>query len=107
MSNDPSVAEAPTVEPEVADDPAELAEVVTAELDLTDQSFEFVEVRQPYGRDMFLCPQCEQPIATRKQQTLAKPARFAHLLNDVMKCPNCAFIFSYKLVTTTARVIRG
>lgn len=72
------------------------------ELDLT--NFEFVEVPIPYGHDEYTCPSCGKPIPTRRQINLARPARYAHLLNDVQKCPHCSFIFSYK--TVTARVLR-
>lgn len=70
---------------------------------LVDQ--EFVEVSVPYGAAEYTCPGCEHPIKTRSQIHMAKPARFAHLLNDVQKCPHCGIIFSYKL--TTVRVLRS
>lgn len=47
------------------------------------------------GRD-YLCPQCERLIPTRKQRLYAKPAKFAHVLNDIIRCPHCEFIFSPK-----------
>ena len=73
------------------------------ELDLTVPS-DFVEVPIPYGQDEYICPSCGQAIPTRKQINLSKPARYAHMLNDVMKCWQCSFIFSYK--TTTVRVLK-
>lgn len=54
------------------------------------------EVSVPYAGKQYLCPNCEQHIETRKQINLAKPAKFAHLLNEVQKCPYCSFIFSYR-----------
>lgn len=65
---------------------------------------EFIEVAVPYPHDEYICPSCQKPIETRKQIMLSKPARFAHMLNDVMKCPHCGIIFSYR--TTVARVLR-
>jgi hypothetical protein len=63
------------------------------------------EVQLPYGGDDYVCPGCQSRIPTRKQIRLSKPARWEHLLNDVLKCPFCNFIFSPK--TQTARVISG
>lgn len=51
--------------------------------------------RVQVGKD-YLCPQCEQLIPTRKQRLLAKPAKFANVLNDIHRCPHCQFIFSPK-----------
>lgn len=103
---------APASEPETAANPILFTETSTPiddadrprEMDLTGDTPEFVEVPIPYGASEYVCPACEQPIQTRKQINLAKPAKFAHRLNDVMKCPNCSFIFSYKLMS--ARVLR-
>lgn len=53
----------------------------------------------PYPFDEFVCPKCERKIPTRNQYILAKPAKFAHLLNDVLRCPFCSFDFSYKQPT--------
>lgn len=55
-----------------------------------------------YDHDEYICPSCQQPIPTRRQYTLSKPARYAHLLNDIQKCPWCSFYFSYR--QGTARV---
>jgi len=74
------------------------------ELNLTGELPEFVEVGVPYGHPKFICPSCEEPIGTKQQINFAKPAPYAHQLNDVQKCPFCGFIFSYRLVTV--RVIR-
>lgn len=54
------------------------------------------EVSVPYPDPEFLCPNCEKTIPTRLQRNLAKPARYAHRLNDVQKCPYCSFVFSYR-----------
>lgn len=54
------------------------------------------EVPVPYPGPDYICPNCERPIPTRKQQNMAKPAKFAYSLNDVMKCCWCSFIFSYR-----------
>lgn len=66
----------------------------------------FYEVPIPYPRDEFMCPSptCGRSIELRKQIILAKPARFAHELNDVLKCPYCGIIFSPRI--QYARVMR-
>jgi hypothetical protein len=62
------------------------------------------EVPIPFGGGSeYTCPSCEQTIPTRKQIRLAKPAKFEHLLNDILKCPFCNFLFSPR---STATVIR-
>lgn len=55
-----------------------------------------MEVPVPYPGPEYVCPNCERKIPTRKQQNMAKPAKYAHALNDVMKCCWCSFIFSYR-----------
>lgn len=54
------------------------------------------EIPVPYSGSEYLCPNCEQHIPTRKQINLSKPAKYAHTLNEIMKCPFCSFIFSYR-----------
>lgn len=54
------------------------------------------EVSVPYTGREYICPDCRKPISTRKQINMTKPADYAHLLNDVQKCPHCSFIFSYR-----------
>lgn len=69
-------------------------EMVTAtELYLEDSAR---EVSVPYAGSEYICPSCEQPIPTRKQINLARPAKYAHVLNEIQKCPYCMFIFSYR-----------
>lgn len=81
------------------------ADIELREIDL--DAAEAIEVAVPYPHDEFICPSpnCGRAIEWRKQIILSKPARYAHLLNDVLKCPYCGIIFSYK--TSVARVIRG
>lgn len=67
--------------------------VTTTELHLDDRA---VEISVPYMGVEYRCPSCETSIPTRKQNPMAKPAKYAHMLNDVMKCPFCNFIFSYR-----------
>lgn len=55
------------------------------------------EISIPYPGDEYTCPNCEAMIPTRKQRTLSKPAKYSHMLNDVMKCPFCSFVFSYRM----------
>jgi hypothetical protein len=57
----------------------------------------------PYEGSLYTCPMCEKKIPTRLQIRLAKPPRFETLLNDILKCPYCKFIFSPR---TTAVVLR-
>lgn len=80
----------------------EIVNEAATELHLDDRA---VEVSVPYAEQEYRCPSCERSIPTRKQNTLAKPARYAHLLNDVQKCPWCSFLFSYR--TSKAVVLRG
>lgn len=54
------------------------------------------QVAVPFPRAQYQCPSCEAEIPTRKQIRLAKPAKFESELNDILKCPYCAFIFSPK-----------
>lgn len=75
----------------------------TMDLEGTDLTalVEAVAVTLPYpGRD-YVCPECSNPIPTRKQIRLAKPARHAHELNDVLRCYSCTFLFSPKAVEAT------
>jgi DNA-directed RNA polymerase subunit RPC12/RpoP len=51
-------------------------------------------VAVPYAHRQYVCPDCEREIPDEQQYRLAKPADAAHLLNDVLKCPFCACIFS-------------
>jgi len=68
--------------------------VYASELSLADRA---TEVSVPYqGGSEYTCPNCEQQIPTRKQINLAKPAKYAHILNDILKCPFCSFVFSYR-----------
>lgn len=100
---EPSPVPAVIPEDEPAADPA--APVLPREMDLT--ADEFVEVEQAYEHDEYVCPSpnCGKSIDTRKQIILSKPARYAHRLNDVLKCPYCGIIFSYR--TLTVRVLRS
>lgn len=53
----------------------------------------------PYGGGTeYICPACEQPIPNRRIIYLGKPAKYAAVLNDVLKCPRsqCRFVFSYR-----------
>lgn len=58
------------------------------------------EVPVPYQGSDYVCPSCEQPIPTRKQIRMAKPAKYEHALHDVLKCPWCNFIFSPRQTAT-------
>jgi hypothetical protein len=55
------------------------------------------EISVPYSGTEYTCPSCEMKIPTRKQRPMSKPAKYAHMLNDVLKCPYCSFVFSYRL----------
>lgn len=101
---DPAVADPSDLPQQVADERPFEPTDAPRELNL-DIDSDFIDVVLPYPKDEYVCPACQQSIPTRKQITLSKPARFAHLLNDIMKCPHCTFIFSYK--TTTTRVLRS
>jgi hypothetical protein len=72
---------------------AKQPEVTATELHLDDSAR---EVAVPYAGSEYLCPNCEQHIPTRKQINLSRPAKYAHVLNEIMKCPFCMFIFSYR-----------
>lgn len=73
-----------------------------SELVLADQAR---RVQVPYGGGSeYVCPNCERAIPTRKQIRLAKPAKHEHVLNDVLRCPFCQFIFSPR---SEATVLRG
>jgi hypothetical protein len=50
----------------------------------------------PYVGTEYVCPSCEMPIPNDKLLILKKPPRYAHLLNDVFRCPECRLIFSYR-----------
>lgn len=67
--------------------------VTATELHLDDRA---IEVAVPYGGSEYKCPNCEQFIPTRKQNNLAKPAKYAHMLNDIQKCCFCNFLYSYR-----------
>lgn len=54
----------------------------------------------PIRGSEYVCPSCENPIPTRKQIRLAKPAKYEDALNDVLKCPTCNFIFSPRNIAT-------
>lgn len=62
------------------------------------------QINVPYTGDEYVCPNCERTIPTRKQRNMAKPSKFAHLLNDVQRCPWCSFAFSYR---SSAVVLQG
>jgi hypothetical protein len=53
-------------------------------------------VTVPFAGKEYICPACEEPIPNRRIIYLGKPAKYAHVLNDVLKCPRsvCRFIFS-------------
>jgi hypothetical protein len=58
-------------------------------------------VTVPWNAKEYICPACEQPIPNRRLIYLAKPPKYAHVLNDVLKCPSrlpsgapCRFVFS-------------
>lgn len=53
------------------------------------------QVSMPYIGEQYICPNCEKEIPTRKQRNMAKPAKYAHLLADVQRCPFCSFTFAY------------
>ena len=55
-----------------------------------------VEIPVPYSGSEYSCPNCERKIPTRKQMNMAKPAKYAHMLNDIQRCPWCSFLFSYR-----------
>lgn len=57
----------------------------------------------PFEGDQYTCPSCERSIPTRMQIRMAKPARYETVLNDILKCPFCKFIFSPR---NTAVVLR-
>lgn len=48
------------------------------------------------GGNEYVCPNCLEAIPNRRVIYLAKPPQFAHLLNDVIRCPRerCRFVFS-------------
>lgn len=50
----------------------------------------------PYVGNEYVCPNCNGVIPTRLLRTLNKPPRYAHLLNDVIRCCFCDFVFSYR-----------
>lgn len=50
----------------------------------------------PYRGNEYVCPNCRSVIPTRKIALMAKPPRFAHLLNDIIRCCYCNFLFSYR-----------
>jgi hypothetical protein len=75
--------------------------LVISELSLNE---DVEEISVPYNGQEYVCPNCEQSIPTRRQQYLARPAKYAHILNDVQKCPFCSFVFSYRI---RAYVLRG
>lgn len=51
----------------------------------------------------YRCPACENPIPTRKQIRLSKPAKYEGALNDIFKCPTCNFLFSPRNIATVLR----
>lgn len=55
----------------------------------------------------YVCPNCRAIIPTRKIVLMAKPPRFAHLLNDVIRCCYCNFIWSPDPMRTSIRPIEG
>lgn len=61
------------------------------------------KVPVPYAGAEYQCPNCERLIPTRKQIRLAKPARYEHQLNDILKCPFCLFLFSPRNEATVLR----
>ena len=88
--------ELPEVPPEVGPAPTSLPVGVEAisDLELNEVA---KRVTQPYPEVEYRCPACERSIPTRKQIRLAKPAKYDHLLNDVLKCPWCNFLFAPKV----------
>jgi hypothetical protein len=50
----------------------------------------------PFRGNEYICPNCRAVIPTRKIVLMAKPPRFAHLLNDIIRCCYCNFLFSYR-----------
>jgi len=79
-----------------AEAPTGVEEASTLDLNETARRITF-----PYPEREYRCPACERSIPTRKQQRLAKPAAYDHLLNDVFKCPWCSFIFSPRRESAT------
>jgi hypothetical protein len=73
----------------------------SSELGFIDEAARDVPV--PYGSAEYKCPSCEQSIPTRKQIRLAKPAKYEHALNDILKCPYCFFLFSPRSKATVLR----
>lgn len=73
--------------------------VQTSELTLVEGA---ERVSVPYGGgNQYVCPQCEKPIPPLRLVFLGKPPRYAHVLNDIIKCTNrddegreCRYIFS-------------
>jgi protein-disulfide isomerase len=70
-----------------------------SDLELTETA---KRITLPYPEPEYRCPACERSIPTRKQIRMAKPAKYDHVLNDVLKCPWCNFIFSPRV---TAAVV--
>lgn len=50
----------------------------------------------PYVGNEYVCPNCRGVIPTRLLRPLNKPPRYAHLLNDIIRCCFCDFVFSYR-----------
>ncbi len=50
----------------------------------------------PFVGNEYVCPNCHGIIPTRLLRTLNKPPQYAHLLNDVIRCAFCDFVFSYR-----------
>lgn len=59
-------------------------------------------VDTPWPFDEFICPACERDIPTRRQIRMAIPTKYEHVLNQVLKCPWCNFIFSPRRVEAKA-----
>ncbi len=49
------------------------------------------------GGNEYVCPQCEKSIPPLRTVFLSKPPKYSHVLNDVIKCANCKFIFSPRM----------
>lgn len=63
-----------------------------------------VQVTVPFGGgNDYVCPNCQRLLPPRRTMFLSKPPMYVHVLNDVIKCSWCKFIFSPKQAT----VLRG
>lgn len=64
----------------------------SSELVLT-EGVETVSVPFGGGND-YVCPNCEKTLRPTATYFLSKPPKYRNLLNDVIRCSECSFIFS-------------